>query len=74
MINFVLDKTSSSKLVYIGHSMGTTALFTMLNLHPEMGDRISSAHLLAPGNKQYNLRKEFSKIPVFYAMIYGDQN
>ena len=30
--------------------MGTTALFTMSNLHPEMADHIHSAHLLAPGN------------------------
>ena len=49
MVNFVLDKTGSSKLIYVGHSMGTTALFTMINLHPQMADRIYSAHLLAPG-------------------------
>ena len=50
MINFALMKSGSSKLVYVGHSMGTTALFIMMNLHPEMESRIYSAHLLAPGN------------------------
>ena len=60
MINFVLRKTGSHKLVYIGHSMGTTALFTMLNLHPEMGDRIFTAHLLAPGNTTYFIEKHYS--------------
>ena len=51
MLNFVLNTTGSSKLIYVGHSMGTTALFTMSNLHPEMADHIHSAHLLAPGNE-----------------------
>ena len=49
MLNFVLKMTGSSKLIYLGHSMGTTAFFTMMNLHPEMANRIYSAHLLAPG-------------------------
>ena len=50
MLKFVLNTTGSSKLIYVGHSMGTTALFTMSSLHPEMANYIRSAHLLAPGN------------------------
>ena len=50
MLKFVLNTTGSSKLIYVGHSMGTTALFTMSSLHPEMANYIHSAHLLAPGN------------------------
>ena len=50
MLKFVLNTTGSPKLIYVGHSMGTTALFTMSNLHPEMANYIHSAHLLAPGN------------------------
>lgn len=48
MINFVLKETQQEQIIYIGHSMGATALFIMCNLHPNMTSKIKEAHLLAP--------------------------
>ena len=65
MINFVLRMTGSPKLVYVGHSMGSTAMFTMLNIHPHIADRIHAAHLLAPGKYDINSIR-------YYCRLYGD--
>ena len=48
MINFVLKETRQTQIIYIGHSMGATALFIMCNLHSNMSSKIKEAHLLAP--------------------------
>jgi len=47
-IDFVLYKTGSKKLQYIGHSQGTTAFFVMLSEKPEYNDKIEKMHALAP--------------------------
>jgi lysosomal acid lipase/cholesteryl ester hydrolase len=48
MINSVLKATNQSQLRFIGHSMGTTALFAMLSKLPEMNSKIIKAIALAP--------------------------
>ncbi len=49
MINFVLSKTNSTSLNYIGYSMGTTTLFALSSLDPSYTKkRIKLAVLLAP--------------------------
>ena len=48
MVNFVLDETQQEQTIYIGHSLGTSALFIMCNLHPNMISKIIEAHLLGP--------------------------
>merc|ERR1712150_352192 len=48
MLNFVLEETKQEKLVYIGHSMGATALFMMCDVKPEFNSKIKDAYLLAP--------------------------
>lgn len=48
MIKFVLQKTNYKKLHYVGHGMGTTALFVMCHMRPEMQSKIQSMNALAP--------------------------
>lgn len=42
MLDYVLEVTSSSRLVYIGHSMGTMAFWIMMNLRPWMNSKVAS--------------------------------
>merc|ERR1719510_186722 len=48
MVDYVLEETKHKQIVYIGHSMGTTALFIMCDLKPEYNLKINKAYLLAP--------------------------
>jgi predicted alpha/beta hydrolase len=48
MIDYVLNYTEQETLRYIGHSMGTTALFVLLSMKPEYNAKISFAICLAP--------------------------
>lgn len=41
-------KGTGSKIVYIGHSMGTTILFAMLSSRPEYNDKLVAGFALAP--------------------------
>lgn len=41
-------KGEDAKIAYIGHSMGTTILFTMLSLRPEYNEKLSVGLALAP--------------------------
>lgn len=48
VIDYILQKTATSKLHYIGISQGTTALITMLSEKPEYNEKIHVASLMAP--------------------------
>jgi len=48
MLDYVLEVTSSSRLVYIGHSMGTMAFWIMMNLRPWMNSKVKLMVGLAP--------------------------
>ncbi|KZS08948.1 putative Lipase 3 [Daphnia magna] len=48
VINFVLTKTGSEKMSYVGHSMGCTMFFICMSLHPELNDKIDVMIALAP--------------------------
>ena len=48
MINKALETSGQSRLFYIGHSMGTTTVMAMSDIHPEMKEKIMLANLLAP--------------------------
>ena len=48
MIKYVMEYTKVPKIRYIGHSMGTTSLFVMLNEYPEMNRVIDYCVALAP--------------------------
>jgi len=48
MIDYVLNYTKQKTLYYIGHSMGTTILFTLLSMRPEYNAKIKLGICLAP--------------------------
>lgn len=47
MIDYTLNKTGQSKLIYIGHSQGTTSFFVMCSERPEYNNKISVMIALA---------------------------
>jgi len=47
-VNFVLQATNKAKLVYIGHSQGTTQLFAHLSDDQGFGTKLALAVMLAP--------------------------
>lgn len=48
MIDYVLRLTGRQKVLYVGHSQGTTSLLALLASRPEYNQKIAQAHLLAP--------------------------
>ncbi|XP_011066183.1 PREDICTED: lipase 3-like [Acromyrmex echinatior] len=48
MIDYVLNYTKQKTIYYIGHSMGTTVLFTLLSMKPEYNAKIKLGICLAP--------------------------
>lgn len=47
MIDYVLAYTKAPKVLYVGHSQGTTSLIVLLSTRPEYNQKIAQAHLLA---------------------------
>lgn len=48
MIDKILSVTKLDKLLYIGHSMGSTTFFVMLSEKPEYNEKIVAFIALAP--------------------------
>lgn len=46
IIDYVLNETVNSKLYYVGHSQGTTALMVLLSERPEYNAKIHAASLM----------------------------
>uniref|UniRef100_A0A336M471 Lipase n=1 Tax=Culicoides sonorensis TaxID=179676 RepID=A0A336M471_CULSO len=47
-IDFIVEKTQKSKLIYVGHSQGSTSYLVGMSQRPEYNAKISRAILLAP--------------------------
>lgn len=48
MIDYILNKTGNEKVIYIGHSQGTTSFFVMASLKPEYNNKTSVMIALSP--------------------------
>lgn len=48
MVDYIISKTKSTRVHYVGMSQGSAAFLAMLSLMPEYNNKIISAHLLAP--------------------------
>lgn len=47
MIDFILEQTNQTQLIYTGYSQGGTSIFVLLSEHPEYNEKIASIHLMA---------------------------
>eukprot|EP00091_Calanus_sinicus_P000302 TRINITY_DN10234_c0_g1_i1.p1 TRINITY_DN10234_c0_g1~~TRINITY_DN10234_c0_g1_i1.p1 ORF type:complete len:122 (+),score=19.30 TRINITY_DN10234_c0_g1_i1:372-737(+) len=48
VLNYVLESTGKETLQVVGHSQGITALYVMLDQHPELAANISLVSAMAP--------------------------
>lgn len=48
MIDYVIKATGREKIIYLGHSQGTTTFFVMASEKPEYQDKIQAMFALAP--------------------------
>lgn len=48
MIDYILEQTKQTKLIYIGHSQGSTSVFVLLSERPEYNEKIAMVHAMAP--------------------------
>ena len=51
VLNYILAKTGRDKLIYIGHSMGTTMFWVAMETHPELNQKIQLMVCSSIGNK-----------------------
>ncbi|XP_031633600.1 lipase 1-like isoform X2 [Contarinia nasturtii] len=60
VFDYILNKTESTKLYYVGHSQGTATLLVLLSEKPEYNEKVHAASLMAPvsymNNSDYLLR------------------
>lgn len=61
-IDHVLAVTGQDKLLYVGHSQGTTALFVLLSEKPEYNEKIVKGVLYAPIAYTENMRSPLIKV------------
>lgn len=47
-INYILDITNKEKIIYIGHSQGTTISYVFAIMRPELSDKVLLQISLAP--------------------------
>ena len=56
MVSYVTEASGQPRLSYVGHSMGTTALWIMTDLYPEFANaRVDVAAALAPVARLSNM-------------------
>ncbi|XP_069680604.1 lipase 3-like [Periplaneta americana] len=48
VIDYILEKTGKEKIIYVGHSMGTTLFYIMMSQRPEYNEKITVMISLAP--------------------------
>lgn len=62
MIDLILQQTKSKRVLYVGHSQGTTQFLVMTSLRPEYNSKISLMVGLAPAAFTGNLRGPITKL------------
>lgn len=56
MIDYVLEETKQSQLMYAAHSMGTTAFYVCMSIRTEYNAKIKGMFALAPVAYFKNIR------------------
>lgn len=63
IVDYILDfKGSGTKIVYMGHSMGTTILFAMLTMRPKYNHILTAGYALAPEVYFTNLKSPIKSL------------
>lgn len=62
MIDYTLKKTNQEKLIYIGHSQGTTGFFVMASERPEYQEKIKAMFALAPVAYMTHMKSPFYQV------------
>jgi len=78
-INYVLNKTGKEKLVYVGHSQGTTIGFAAFSSNQQLSEKIELFISLAPvafvGNQRFYLLKFLASLPAARILsVFGKRN
>ncbi|XP_041974373.1 lipase 3-like [Aricia agestis] len=72
IIDYVLKVTGKEKVLYVGHSQGTTIFFTLTSLRPEYNDKVQLSIHLAPVAWMSNIRSPLAlALSKFTAEIAG---
>lgn len=69
MLDCVLRVTKTSKLLYVGHSQGTTSLLVLLSRRPEYNKKIIQAHLMAVSAYRNALPDSLDRILEFQSLV-----
>ncbi|XP_042894189.1 lipase 3-like [Penaeus japonicus] len=69
MLQYVREVTKTPILDYIGHSMGTTVFFVMMNYHPHINNWIRAMVAMAPVAYMHNKRAPISIFAPFVNVI-----
>lgn len=48
MIDYILEQTNETQLIYIGHSQGVASVFVLLSELPEYNKNIAMVHAMTP--------------------------
>lgn len=68
-IDYILDVTNSSQLIYIGHSQGTTMFYTLMSTKPEYNAKVKLHVGLAPVATLAHTRSAFRLLVPFAKQI-----
>ena len=67
MIDYVLETTNNTQLVYAGHSEGTTAFWVMATERPEYQDKVKVMFAMGPIAYVSHAKSPFYKFVAKYA-------
>ena len=69
-INYILERTKRSKLIYIGHSLGCSVFFVAMTKHRHLNAKVETMTAMAPASTIANKRNVFRHM---LALIYNIQ-
>lgn len=61
-LDYVMQNTGNTGVLYIGHSMGTTALYVLLSVRPEYNSKIMLMVSLSPVAYMSNMKSTLFRI------------
>lgn len=74
-IDYILQETDKSQLLYLGHSMGTTMYFVLGATRPEYMEKVQAAIMMAPVVFPWHIRSPLANFLtslniIIYVSIY----